>query len=287
MRILTLISRFDRNVEALARHFSMMKGFEVINWNPSVKSAFDAFDEFKPDMLLFNSSFNKLVAKVRLNYPNVKFICEDNTDNDENIYDKTFTTIINKDFVNKQYVNIGCDLASYINRTNKPIYQTHICFHGDMKNKMNVDQFQNMFNPATDVRINGCVKLYGINHGGEFACGVLSNFDQFAAYSQAKVCVFLKNWITPELYEAPFAMQNAIKVNQNVIHNIPECMTTGFYVVTIKEMLDTIQKLMVSTEKVEPEPVSNTLMACRDILGQEYTKEIEELVKDLTERYSL
>lgn len=287
MKILTLMSKLDRNIEVLSRHLSMIDGFEVINWNPSIKSAFDAFDEFKPDILLFNSSFNKMIAKVRLQYPKVRFICEDNSSKDENVFDTTFTTIINKEFKHKKYINIGYDLASYINRTNKPIYRTHICFHGDMNNQMNIEQFQKLFNPITDIRINGCVKLYGINHSGEYACGLLSNFDQFAAYSQAKVCVFLKNWLTPELYEASFSMQNAIKVNPNVVHNIPECMTTGFYVENIKEMLDTVQKLMTSTDKVEPEPVSHTLMACRDILGDEYTVEIEAMVKKLTESYSL
>ena len=287
MRILTLISRQDRNIDALSRHFSMLKDFEVVNWNPSVKSAFDAFDEFKPDYMLFSSVFGSQVMKVRESYPNVVFICEDNTANDVNLFDKTYTTVLNKLFNHKDYINIGYDIASYINRTNKPIYHTHICFNGDMNNAKNIEQFQALVNPVTDIRINGCAKLYGLNHGGEYACGILGSNDQFAAYSQAKVCIFLKNWVTDDLYEAPFALQNAIKVNQNLIHNIPECRQIGFYVESKKEMLDTIQKLMTNTETLEPEPVSSTLMACRDLLGNEYTPEIEALTRDLTERYSL
>lgn len=290
MKILTLNTREHKNIEVLARHFSLVEGLEVISWNPQIKSAFDAFDEYKPDIMLFNGSLSRLVNKVRLAFPNTKFVCEDNSAYDVNDFDLTFTTVINKDFKNKKFVYIGYDLASLINKSKKTIYETDICFNGNLNNKQNMEQFQELFNPITDVRINGRVKVYGVNHGGEYACGVLSDIDQFAAYSQAKVSVILKNWFDAESYESPITLVNSLKSNSNTVHNIPEAKSDGYYVEDKKQLLETVQKLVQNTEQEEINPdLVTAFHGCSYLFKnlQLDTLKIEEVERILIARYEL
>lgn len=298
MKILTLNTREHKNIEVLARHFSLVEGIEVISWNPQIKSAFDAFDEYKPDILLFHSSLTGLIKKVQLAFPETKFVCEDNSANDTNEFNLTFTTVINNDFKNKKYVYIGYDLASLINRTDKQIYQTDICFHGNLNNQQNMDQFQELVNPIADVRINGRIKFYGIGHTGEFACGVLSDVDQFAAYSQAKVSVVLKNWFDSEAYEAPITLINSLKVNVKTIHNIPELKSEGYYVEDKKSLLETVQGLMENNKTIQEyidsevyyrKDTKAAFSGCRSIFQnlQLDTSEIDKKDSILIERYSL
>lgn len=292
MKILTLNTREHKNIEVLARHFSLVEGLEVINWNPQIKSAFDAFDEYKPDIMLFNGSLSRLVNKVRLAFPNTKFVCEDNSSSDTNEFDLTFTTVINKQFQNKKYVYIGYDLASLINRTDKQIYNTDICFHGNLNNQQNMDQFQELVNPIADVRINGRIKFYGVGHTGEFACGVLSDVDQFSAYSQAKVSVILKNWFDSECYESPFTLENSLKTNINTIHNIRD-VSDGYYVNDKQLLLETIQKLLNMTYSPEinrNKTADDTALAgCCSIFNKLKldSVNIQKTEDSLIERYSL
>lgn len=290
MKIMTLNKREHNNIDVLARHFSLVDGIEVINWNPQIKSAFDAFDEYRPDILLFHGSLSQLVNKVRVAFPDTKFVCEDSSANDVNEFDLTFTTVINKQFQNKKYVYIGYDLASLINKTNKQIYETDICFNGNMNNQWNMNQFQELFNPITDVRINGRTKLYGINHGGEYACGVLSDVDQFAAYSQAKVSVVLKNWLDAESYESPIILANSLKSNSNTIHNISDAQTDGYFVEDKKQLLETVQKLIESPTELEiDQDLVSAFSGCNNIFDylQLDTKTIDETNNNLIVRYSL
>lgn len=292
MRILTLNKREHTNIDVLARHFSLIPEIEVINWNPQIKSAFDAFDEYKPDILLFHHSLSGLIMKVRKSFPNTKFVCENNT-NEENVdYDLNFTTVCNTSFPIKPFLYIGYDLASLINKSNKLIYSTDVCFNGNMNNQKNIDQFQELVNPISDIRINGRLKFYGIGHTGEYACGVLSDIDQFSAYSQAKVSIILKNWFNNELYESPITLANSLKVNHNTIHNIPEYKNDGYFVENKKQLLEEIQQLTSNQEYIEKpksEFVTTAFSGCLAIFQhlQLDDSKINETATQLIKRYSL
>jgi len=289
MRILTLNKREHVNIDILSRHFSLVEDLQVLSWNPQIKSAFDAFDEYKPDILLFHSSLNHIVEKVRIAFPKTKFVCEDNTGNESYDYDVTFTTMCNKRFPKKSYIYIGYDLASLINKTDKQIYATDICFNGNLNNQKNMNQFQELVNPLSCIRKNNRLKFYGIGHGGEYACGVLSDLDQFSAYSQAKVSIILKNWFDNENYESPFALLNSLKVNANTIHNIPEAITSGFFVDNKKDLLQTLQKLLESSKRESGSDLVTAFSSCSSIFQQLSLDDskINESSSQLIERYKL
>lgn len=269
MKILVLNSHKNANLRILERHLSIYNPTDVISWNSQIKSAFDAFDEAKPDVIIFDGSMKSFLRKVVREFPSVRFVCEDNSEVDINEYDLTYTTIANHKFENKKYIPILFDIISYIQKNKKEYYYTDICFNQNIINPLNRKDFLNLFIPCTDIRINGNVRIYGPGCGGQYACGLLGELDQFSAYKQSRVCVSMKNYVNPQgHYEISHNFYNMLKVNGKVIHNIPEAADlSSFLFNNVKDLMDYIQKLVQEPE-IEGLDVASAFSSCSNLMKE-------------------